>query len=229
MSRLRHDPARLQTIADPALFGRVAVLMGGDSAEREISLKSGSAVYSALCRRGVEAVCFDPHQKSLMQIKTQGIDRVWIALHGPGGEDGSVQGALDYLGVPYTGSGVLGSALCMDKLRTKQLAGAVGIATADSVLLKSPEDLPRALDRLGLPLIVKPSSQGSSVGMSTLMYLLKRGLQVPSTPWRYCKARRCPRFALRRPVAFTTTRPNISVTILDITAQAVCRLTLRII
>ena len=166
MSRLRYDPSRLQTIADPAMFGRVAVLMGGDSAEREISLKSGTAVHAALCRRGVDAVCFDPHHQSLLQIKAQGIDRVWIALHGPGGEDGSVQGALDYLGVPYTGSGVLGSALCMDKLRTKQLAGAVGIATADSVLLKSSEDLPRALARLGLPLIVKPSSQGSSVGMS---------------------------------------------------------------
>lgn len=166
MSRLRHDPAQARRVTDPADFGRVAVLLGGDSAEREISLKSGTAVYAALCRKGVDAICFDTREQSLVELTTQGIDRVWIALHGPGGEDGSVQGALDYLGVPYTGSGVLGSALCMDKLRTKQLASAVGIPTAASVLLRDPQDLPQALEKLGLPLIVKPSTQGSSVGMT---------------------------------------------------------------
>lgn len=166
MSRLRVDPAQLRRVTDPADFGRVAVLLGGDSAEREISLKSGTAVHAALCRQGVDAICFDTREQSLGELTTQGINRVWIALHGPGGEDGSVQGALDYLGVPYTGSGVLGSALCMDKLRTKQLASAVGIPTAASVLLRGPQDLPQALEKLGLPLIVKPSTQGSSVGMT---------------------------------------------------------------
>ena len=96
----------------------------------------------------------------------EGIERAWIALHGPGGEDGTVQGALEYLGVPYTGSGVLGSAICMDKLRTKRLVAAVGIATADSVELRGPEDFELAVQRLGLPMIVKPATQGSSVGMS---------------------------------------------------------------
>lgn len=166
MSRLRVDPAQLRRVTDPADFGRVAVLLGGDSAEREISLKSGTAVHAALCRQGVDAICFDTREQSLVELTTQGINRVWIALHGPGGEDGSVQGALDYLGVPYTGSGVLGSALCMDKLRTKQLASAVGIPTAASVLLRGPQDLAQALEKLGLPLIVKPSTQGSSVGMT---------------------------------------------------------------
>ncbi len=166
MSRLRHDPAQARRVTDPADFGRVAVLLGGDSAEREISLKSGTAVHAALAQSGVDAICFDTREQSLEELRTQAIDRVWIALHGPGGEDGSVQGALDYLGVPYTGSGVLGSALCMDKLRTKQLASAVGIPTAASVLLRGPQDLPQALEKLGLPLIVKPSTQGSSVGMT---------------------------------------------------------------
>lgn len=166
MSRLKHDPARLQAITDPAQFGRVAVLLGGDSAEREISLKSGNAVLAALCSRGVDAVAFDPREHALTELVALNIDRVWIALHGPGGEDGSLQGALEHLGLPYTGSGVLGSALCMDKLRTKQLALAAGIPTADCVALKSAQDLDLALSRLGLPLIVKPATQGSSVGMS---------------------------------------------------------------
>ena len=129
-------------------------------------MRSGAAVLAALQRRGVDAVAFDPKERPLTALLDDGIDRSWIALHGPGGEDGTVQGALEYLGVPYTGSGVLGSAICMDKLRTKRLVAAVGIATADSVELRGPEDFEIAVQRLGLPMIVKPATQGSSVGMS---------------------------------------------------------------
>ncbi len=156
----------MRSVTDPSEFGKVAVLQGGSSSEREVSLRSGAAVLAALQRRGVDAVAFDPKERPLTALLDDGIDRSWIALHGPGGEDGTVQGALEYLGVPYTGSGVLGSAICMDKLRTKRLVAAVGIATADSVELRGPEDFEIAVQRLGLPMIVKPATQGSSVGMS---------------------------------------------------------------
>jgi len=156
----------MRSVTDPREFGKVAVLQGGSSSEREVSLRSGAAVLAALQRRGVDAVAFDPKERPLTALLDDGIDRSWIALHGPGGEDGTVQGALEYLGVPYTGSGVLGSAICMDKLRTKRLVAAVGIATADSVELRGPEDFEIAVQRLGLPMIVKPATQGSSVGMS---------------------------------------------------------------
>jgi D-alanine-D-alanine ligase len=164
--RLAHDPTGAHHASDPKEFGRVAVLLGGDSSEREISLLSGNAVLAALVRRGVEAAAFDPRDRSLSELVEQRFDRVWIALHGPGGEDGTVQGALEYLGIPYTGSGVAGSATAMDKLRTKRLASAIGVATPDTVELRGLEDLELALERLRLPLIVKPATQGSSVGMT---------------------------------------------------------------
>jgi D-alanine-D-alanine ligase len=162
--RLAYDPSGLRRVTDPKEFGRVAVLLGGDSSEREISLLSGNAVLAALQGRGVDAHAFDPRDRHL--ASTIDFDRVWIALHGPGGEDGTVQGALEYLGVPYTGSGVMGSAIGMDKLRTKRLAHAIGVATADYVVLRGPQDFEIAIERLGLPLIVKPATQGSSVGMT---------------------------------------------------------------
>jgi D-alanine-D-alanine ligase len=146
----------------------VAVLLGGGSSEREISLLSGNAVLAALKRRGIDAQGFDPAQRPLADLLSLKIERVWIALHGPGGEDGSVQGALEFLGVPYTGSGVLGSAIGMDKLRSKRLAQAAGVPTPEFVVLESAQDLDLALTRLGLPLIVKPGSQGSSVGMARI-------------------------------------------------------------
>jgi D-alanine-D-alanine ligase len=164
--RLVRDPAALREATDPRDFGKVAVLLGGTSAEREISLRSGNAVLAALRRRGVDAHPFDPATQPLAGLVEAGFARAWIALHGPGGEDGTAQGALECLGIPYTGSGVLGSAVCMDKLRTKRLAAAVGIPTADAVVLGGPEDFGTALERLGLPMIVKPATQGSSVGMS---------------------------------------------------------------
>ena len=154
----------LHRATDAKEFGRVAVLLGGDSTEREISLLSGNAVLAALTRRGVEVCAFDPREASLVSL-TQ-FDRVWIALHGPGGEDGTLQGALEYLGVPHTGSGVMGSAIGMDKLRTKRLAHAIGVATAEYVVLRGQPDFELAIERLGLPMIVKPATQGSSVGMS---------------------------------------------------------------
>src|ERR1700747_1107265 len=159
--RLVYEPQRLQRVAAAAAFGRVAVLFGGDSSEREISLLSGNAVLEALQRRGVDAHAFDPRDRSLADLIGERFDRVWIALHGPGGEDGTLQGALEYLGVPYTGSGVMGSAIGMDKLRTKRLAHAVGVATADYVVLRGAQDFEIAIERLGIPMIVKPATQGS--------------------------------------------------------------------
>ena len=147
-------------------FGKVAVLLGGDSTEREISLLSGNAVLAALIRRGVNAHAFDPLDRPVQSLVSEQFDRAWIALHGPGGEDGTMQGALEWLGVPYTGSGVLASALTMDKLKTKRVVVGAGYAAPDYAVLTSPADLPVALERVGLPLMVKPASQGSSVGIT---------------------------------------------------------------
>ena len=166
MSRLRHSGVEFRKIANAREFGHVAVLMGGASAEREVSLMSGNAVLEALVLRGVDAAGFDPAVRPLTELVASGFDRVFIALHGPGGEDGAVQGALEWLGLPYTGSGVLGSAVGMDKLRTKRLAGAAGVATPPWMLLTGAADFERAVAELGLPLAVKPATQGSSVGMS---------------------------------------------------------------
>lgn len=146
----------------PTDLGRVAVLCGGASAEREISLASGAACLAALRARGVDADRFDPAEDSLHSLLA--FDRAFIALHGPGGEDGTVQGALETLGIPYTGSGVLGSALAMDKLRSKWVWQAMGLATPAFRVLRDDDDLAPALAALGLPLFVKPLSEGSSLG-----------------------------------------------------------------
>src|ERR1700746_698674 len=153
--RLSYDSSQQRRVHAAADFGRVAVLFGGDSSEREISLLSGNAVLAALRKRRVDAQPFDPRDRALAELNSQGFDRVWIALHGPGGEDGTLQGALEYLGVPYTGSGVMGSAIGMDKLRTKSLAHDIGVATSDYVVLRGSQDFELAIERLGLPLIVK--------------------------------------------------------------------------
>jgi D-alanine-D-alanine ligase len=177
--RLKCQPQGWQRVADAREFGRVAVLYGGDSSEREISRLSGEAVLEALKRRGVDAHAFDPRDQALGELLAQRFARVWIALHGPGGEDGTLQGALDYLGVPYTGSGVMGSAIGMDKLRTKRLAQSVGVPTADFVVLRDEADFEIAVERLKLPLIVKPATQGSSVGMTKV----ERAQDLPAA-WR---------------------------------------------
>lgn len=147
-------------------FGKVAVLLGGSSAEREISLMSGKAVLEALLSRGVDAHAFDPAQRSLCALRDEGLDRAFIALHGRGGEDGTVQGALEVLGIPYTGSGVMASALCMDKWRTKMVWVAGGIPTPRFALLDEHSDLAAVMRDLGLPLIVKPVNEGSTIGLT---------------------------------------------------------------
>ena len=147
-------------------FGKTAVLLGGDSSEREISLLSGNAVLKALRARGVDAHAFDPLDRPVQALRSEGFERAWIALHGPGGEDGTMQGALEWIGVPYTGSGVLASALTMDKLKTKRVVVGAGYAAPEYAVLTSARDLEPALKRIGLPMMVKPASQGSSVGMT---------------------------------------------------------------
>ncbi len=153
-------------VQDAALFGRVAVLLGGHSSEREVSLDTGSAVLAALLRRGVDAHAWDPAERTMAGFGDAGFDRAWIALHGPGGEDGALQGLLQWFEIPYTGSGVMASAIAMDKVRSKHLFQAAGIPTPDYEVVTSRAAAPAAADRLGFPLIVKPAGQGSSVGMS---------------------------------------------------------------
>ena len=147
-------------------FGKVGVLMGGNSAEREVSLKSGAAVLAALQRQGVDAHAFDPAKRSLGDLAMAEFDRVFIALHGRHGEDGCIQGALELMGLPYTGSGVMASAIGMDKWRTKLLWQAAGLPTPDWALLEANSDFAAIEKQLGLPIFVKPAREGSSIGMS---------------------------------------------------------------
>ncbi|OGA29606.1 MAG: D-alanine--D-alanine ligase [Betaproteobacteria bacterium RIFCSPLOWO2_02_FULL_65_24] len=147
-------------------FGKVAVLLGGRSAEREVSLKSGGMVLSALRARGVDAHPFDPQKRGLAELIAEKFDRVFIVLHGRYGEDGTIQGALELLGIPYTGSGVLASALAMDKWRAKLVWQAAGIPTPRYELLTRVSDFKAVAARLSLPLMVKPANEGSSIGMS---------------------------------------------------------------
>lgn len=140
--------------------------MGGNSAEREVSLKSGAAVLAALQRQGVDAHAFDPAKRSLGDLAMAEFDRVFIALHGRHGEDGCIQGALELMGLPYTGSGVMASAIGMDKWRTKLLWQAAGLPTPDWALLEANSDFAAIEKQLGLPIFVKPSREGSSIGMS---------------------------------------------------------------
>lgn len=156
---------------DPATFGRVAVLMGGTSAEREVSLDSGRNVLEALRSRGIDAFAVDGIPALVDAIRGGGVDRVFNILHGNkgGGEDGVLQGLCEALGVPYTGSGVLGSALTMDKIRTKQVWLSIGLPTPRYVRLAKGDDVHAAARQLGLPVFIKPSSEGSSVGVSRVL------------------------------------------------------------
>ena len=147
-------------------FGRVAVMLGGFSNEREVSLTTGKAVLKALQSRGIDARPWDPADHLLSEFAEAGFDRVWIALHGPGGEDGSLQGALQWLDTPFTGSGVMASAIAMDKIRSKHLFESCGIPTPDYAVIRHHADAVIALEELGFPLILKPAGEGSSVGMS---------------------------------------------------------------
>jgi D-alanine-D-alanine ligase len=153
-------------ISDPAAFGKVAVLLGGSSSEREISLLTGEAVHQALVRKGVNAHRLDPASDFPASLQRGSFDRVWLALHGRGGEDGTMQGLLTCLGMPFTGSGVLGSAIAMDKLRSKRLLTAVGLPTPKFRAVTGERDFGATIADLGLPLIVKPACEGSSIGMT---------------------------------------------------------------
>ena len=153
-------------ITDPKLFGRVAVALGGSSAEREVSLNSGRNVLEALRARGVDAHPVDGIPALLDALRAGHFARVFNILHGRGGEDGVLQGALQSLGVPYTGTGVLGSALTMDKVRTKEVWIARGLPTPRFAAFRKGDDIAKAIDALGMPVVVKPSHEGSSVGIT---------------------------------------------------------------
>lgn len=157
-----------RVVAKADEFGRVAVILGGLSSEREVSLNTGAAVLKALQAKGIDAHAWDPAEKTMAQFAKAGFDRVWIALHGPGGEDGALQGALQWFDIPYTGSGVMASALAMDKVRSKHLFRACGIPTPDYAVARTHADASVAAEQLGFPLIIKPSRQGSSFGMSKI-------------------------------------------------------------
>jgi D-alanine-D-alanine ligase len=147
-------------------FGKVAVMMGGSSAEREVSLMSGNGVLAALRSKGVDAHPFDPAEKPLSALKEEGFARVFNILHGPFGEDGTLQGALEALGMPYTGCGVMASAICMDKWRTKLLWKGAGLPIPAFELLHDDSDFDAIEQQLGLPIFVKPSTEGSSIGVT---------------------------------------------------------------
>jgi D-alanine-D-alanine ligase len=146
--------------------GKIAVLFGGRSAEREISLMSGGNVLKALQQSGLDAHAFDPAEREIFELKRDGFARVFIALHGRYGEDGTVQGALELMGIPYTGSGVMASALAMDKVRTKMVWTAAGIPTPRFEVVDAGSDWAGVAQRLGLPLIVKPAHEGSTIGLT---------------------------------------------------------------
>jgi len=160
-----NDTGSYQLTATGSL-GKVAVLFGGRSAEREVSLKSGAAVLAALLRSGVDAHAFDPATRNLQALVDEGFDHAFIALHGRFGEDGTVQGALELLGVPYTGSGVMASALGMDKWRSKLVWQAGGLPVPEFLIINEKSDSAEVVGKLGLPLFVKPANEGSSVGIS---------------------------------------------------------------
>ena len=147
-------------------FGKVAVLLGGRSGEREVSLMSGNAVLAALKRRGIDAHAFDPKQRALEELQREKFARAHIALHGRFGEDGTVQGALELMGIPYTGSGVMASALAMDKWRTKLVWLSAGVPTPRFAMLNAGSDFAAVAHTLGLPLIVKPVREGSTIGLT---------------------------------------------------------------
>ena len=160
------ETQNLAALQKPEKFGRVAVLMGGSAAERAVSLKSGAAVYDALKRKGVDAVAIDVTGSPIDALNGIKVDRVFNIIHGRGGEDGVLQGVLQVMGIPYTGSGVMASALTMDKLRTKLCWQGYGLVTPKWCLLQDENDLDNCIEKLGFPVIVKPAQEGSSIGMS---------------------------------------------------------------
>ena len=224
-------------------FGKVAVLMGGTSAEREISLMSGNGVLKALRSKGVDAHAFDPKERDLFDLKRESFARCFIALHGRGGEDGTIQGALEMLGIPYTGSGVMGSAIGMDKWRTKMVWIANKLPTPRYRILTGKEDWKALARELELPLIVKPANEGSTLGLTkvTSVKQLPEAYEVAAKKYRDIalaeqfidgpeytasvlgerSAAADPHRSARR--ATTTTRTSTSPTTPSTTARAGCR------
>jgi len=223
--------ANLFSTIAPKDFGRVAVLFGGMSAEREVSLKSGNAVLDALQSAGVDAFGIDVGEDFLQRLLNEKIDRAFIILHGRGGEDGSMQGLLECAGIPYTGSGILASALAMDKLRTKQVWHSLGIPTPRHAVLCSEADCISAATELGFPLIVKPAHEGSSIGMAKVssaselidawkaastydsQVLVEQWIKVRSSPSPPCVTRCCLLSPWVHRTRSTTTTPSTSPTI----------------
>ena len=178
----RKSGVRQSTAKATPKFGKVGVLMGGRSAEREISLKSGTAVLTALRNRDINAHAFDPSEHGLDKLIRQGFDHVFIALHGRFGEDGTIQGALEWAGIPYTGSGVMASALAMDKWRTKLIWQAANISTPRYMLMKPDYSFGAITEYLGLPVVVKPAREGSSIGVTKVgtVQELKKAYELAS-------------------------------------------------
>lgn len=154
---------------DTRMMGKVAVLMGGASAEREVSIMSGTGVLNALRSKGIDAHAFDPSERDLIDLKREGFNRCFIALHGRFGEDGTVQGALELMGIPYTGSGVMASSISMDKVMTKRIWRFEGLPTPAWVQVKSAAETVKAFAELGAPMIVKPAREGSTIGLTKVM------------------------------------------------------------
>ena len=154
------------TTSSPHKFGRIGLLYGGTSSEREVSLMSGAAIHQSLLNLDIDVIAIDAQDDLLQVLRGHNLDRVFIALHGPGGEDGTLQGALEYLGLPYTGSGVLASALAMDKLRCKQMWQGIGLPTPMFSVLDAQSDWSGIMQSLGGKAMVKPACEGSSIGMS---------------------------------------------------------------
>lgn len=179
-SNVNNASSQANVAKDPSVFGKVAVVYGGISNERDVSLDSGKAVLKALQSQGVDATHFDPKDQDVTELKNY--DRVFNVLHGRGGEDGQLQGLLDWLQIPQTGSGVLASAIGMDKVRTKQLWQGCGLSTAPFAVLNKDTDWQQVVSALGLPLMVKPVHEGSSIGMSKVNTLdeLPKAYEVAS-------------------------------------------------
>lgn len=212
-------------------FGKVAVLMGGFSSEREISLTSGNAILKALREKGVDAHAFDPKETPLSELKTQGFQAAFNILHGTYGEDGTVQGALEALGILYTGCGVLASALGMDKYRCKLIWAALGLPIPPFVVLHDDSDFAAVEALLGLPMFVKPAAEGSSVGVYKITQKANWRKFISSCATKTCTAKfwqnnscraantlvacsiklRCRLSALSRKMIFTIGKPNICV------------------
>ena len=180
-------------LSNPMALGKVGVLLGGKSGEREISLMSGNGVLEALLSKGVNAHAFDTGESDITELKSQNFDRVFIALHGRYGEDGTMQGALEQLGIPYTGSGVLASALAIDKQATKRLWSSFDLATPKFVMLKKDSNLDEVVKYLGMPIIVKPAREGSSLGLSKVTHAshLKAAFELAEKLDRDVMAEQC--------------------------------------